>query len=426
MVSTDNGNTFAGIIKKFYLIQALGALFCLLTLGSWSSQCAEAVNSMGTRQVFCPFVLIAPDSSSEKPLFSGRQTQISLLFTNETNSDVLLPESVNLSFSSNDGQTVLVTAVVKEGTTALIKALGYVRADYLFTVPKGLKGVVRIQDSLKTANAVNVYTNIPKDDFDGDAAMVPKPLGWYKSTFQPYFINFSSYKPVYFLFGVDPGLEESTFQLSFKYKLFSFKEQSFFKNAVEKIHLAYTQQSFWDLESESAPFEDSRYMPELFYYEDDLGLDLPFLIGSGFIFGYQHESNGQGGDDSRSTNYIYFQPAFIFKITSGLVFAVSPRVWVYVNNNEGSNGDLPDYRGYFDLITGIGNPDGLVLTSHYQHGKKGATVQFDLSYPMNRIPFLDGLMNVYLYARYSSGYSEQLLEYDHREDVFSIGLALVR
>ncbi len=385
-----------------------------------------AKTSTGRFNETCPFVLIAPESSPEKPLCSERQTQICLLFTNDTEKALPLPGSVSLSFSTQEAKVFTAVAVLEAKAVDWVKPRGFTRADYTVTVPAGLKGLVKIQDSLKKTNAVRVYTDLPRETLDSLSSPIPKSFSRYKSIFQPYFVNFSSYKPVYFLFGVDPGIQESTFQLSFKYKLFTFNENNFLKKAFEKIYLAYTQQSFWDLKSDSAPFEDSRYMPELFYYEDDLGLKLPFLIGSGFIFGYQHESNGQGGDDSRSTNYIYFQPAFVFKLTPGLMLAVSPRIWVYVNNNEGSNGDLADYRGYFDLVTGIGNPQGLALTSHYRHGKKGATVQFDLSYPLDQIPFLGNLMDVYLYARYTSGYSEQMLEYDQREDVFSLGLALTR
>lgn len=374
----------------------------------------------------CAFILVAPESTRENPLPSGRQTRIRLLFTNDTQNDFTLPDQVPLTFSARGAKPVVAEASPEKGELAAIKAQGFGWANYLVTVPAGLSGLVTLQGSEGKSNAVSVYTSFPRECAIDGSVPDPKPFSMYESVFQPFFVNFSSYKPVYFLFGVEPGLEETTFQLSFKYKLFNFEQENWLKNAVEKIHIAYTQQSFWDLGSDSAPFEDSRYMPEVFYYEDDLGIKLPYLLGSGFLFGYQHESNGRAGDDSRSTNYIYFQPVFVFHFCGNLMAAVKPKVWTYLNNNKNTNGDLADYRGYFDLETTIGHSYGLALTSHYRHGEEGPTIQLDLSYPMNRIPYLKRLLNVYVYARYSSGYSEQMLKYDRREDIFCLGLALTR
>ncbi len=93
---------------------------------------------------------------------------------------------------------------------------------------------------------------------------------------------------------------------------------------------------------------------------------------------------------------------------------------------NGTNGDLADYRGYFQLEGDIGNPEGLDLHGRYRHGEEGATWQFDLSYPLDKIPALEGFLDLFLHLQYSSGYSEQMLEYDKREDVIRLGFSLVR
>lgn len=374
----------------------------------------------------CPFVLVAPDSSVQKPLSSGRQTQITLLFTNNTPKDLQLPRKVTIAFSAEGMEPVTADAVMEDSADTLINAHEFIRARFQVKIPVGLTGIVSVQDSQKKANAVLVYTDLPETALADVSDLDTRPMNHYESIIQPYFVNFSSYKPVFFLFGVDPGAQDSSFQISFKYKPFNYEEENFIKDTLEKVYLAYTQHSFWDLKSDSAPFEDSRYMPEIFYYEDDLGLKLPFLIGSGFKIGYQHESNGRSGDDSRSTNYAYIQPSLVFKICRNLFLEVSPKVWIYVNNDNDTNGDLSDYRGYFDLETSIGDPTGLALRSHYRHGEKGGTIRLDLSYPLDQIPLFRGFLDLYLYARYHSGYSEQMLEYSQREDVFSLGFALVR
>ena len=105
-------------------------------------------------------------------------------------------------------------------------------------------------------------------------------------------------------------------------------------------------------------------------------------------------------------------------------FQVSPKVWAYVSNDEDTNPDLEDYRGYFDLGFKFGKADGFVLGSHLGWAKEGASVQLDLTYPLHR--FLFNNLDVYLQAQYFNGYAESLLHYRERSDAFRLGLAIVR
>jgi outer membrane phospholipase A len=45
---------------------------------------------------------------------------------------------------------------------------------------------------------------------------------------------------------------------------------------------------------------------------------------------------------------------------------------------------------------------------------------------MNQLPFLSGILDVYLHAQFFSGYAENLLSYDQRDDVFRLGFSIVR
>ena len=387
---------------------------------------APALAGAETEKQGLSLVLIAPDSSDEKPLSSGRQAHFTVLFTNPGPQALPIPGMLRLSFTAEGKDPVQAEARPAQATNLSVPAGGFLNAAYEFPFPDTLTGPVRIKAVGEQTNTVIVYAGKPKENLAQISDEDPKPILKYTSNLQPFFVNFYPYKPVYFLFGADPGIEESTFQLSFKYKLFNFEEDGKGKSFLEKIFLAYTQQSFWDLESDSAPFEDSRYMPEIFYYEDDLGIKLPYLIGSGLQIGYQHESNGRAGDLSRSTNYAYLQPVMVFKFGQDLVLGLRPKAWVYVNNDNATNGDLADYRGYFDLEATIGFPEGLALDTHFRHGREGSTWQLDLSYPLDQIAGLVGLPDIYLHVRFYSGYSEQMLEYDQREDVILVGFSLVR
>ncbi|MDD9301352.1 MAG: phospholipase A [Desulfobacter sp.] len=345
-----------------------------------------------------------------------------------------------MKIEGKDGKNAnAVARPLASGAAKAIPAHGFLKQGYGFVLPENMSGTVAISAvehktnvamfhaparGKKTADPSQTPASTPETAVDGKGT-IPKDM----NAFQPFFVKFSTYKPVSFLFGMDPGIEKTSFQISFKYKLFNFDGDSFFKTylfPLEKIHLAYTQQSFWDLDSDSAPFEDSRYMPEIFYQSGDLGLDLPGVFRSGFQAGFQHESNGRDGDDSRSTNYGYIQPVFGFKLAPNLYMKLAPKAWVYVRNSHENNGDIADFRGYFDIETKIGDPKGLTLGNHFRHGEKGATWQFDLSYPLNQIPWLKGFIDLYVHAQYFTGYSDKLLDYNQKEDVFRLGFSLVR
>jgi phospholipase A1 len=53
--------------------------------------------------------------------------------------------------------------------------------------------------------------------------------------------------------------------------------------------------------------------------------------------------------------------------------AVGPKVWAYVVNDNETNRDLKDYRGYFDLAVKLGNEDGLMLASGFNWAKEGGS-----------------------------------------------------
>lgn len=243
------------------------------------------------------------------------------------------------------------------------------------------------------------------------------------SRMQPYAENLSFYQPMYFLLGVDP--EESKFQLSFKYQLLS-SSGSLAQTWpwVTGFHFGYTQTSFWDLEGDSEPFDDTSYKPELFFASPNLETGLPWMSVLKIQTGLQHESNGRGGLESRSTNYLYLKPTFI--VGSGLPYAltVSPRIWAYVRNDDGTNADLHDYRGYFDLELKLGQADGYMISSVLRWADEGPSVQADLTYPIGKL-FSDNL-DLYLHAQYFRGYAESLLNYDQETEAFRLGVAIVR
>lgn len=129
--------------------------------------------------------------------------------------------------------------------------------------------------------------------------------------YQPYLPNIRAYEPMYFLVGTRP--RKSKFQFSFQYQLLNAEGPLAQRYPwVNGLHLAYTQTSLWDLQSDSKPFEDTSYKPELFFLSRNLQPRGESRLRVFVQGGVQHESNGLGGEFSRSTNVVYVKPILIW------------------------------------------------------------------------------------------------------------------
>ena len=242
------------------------------------------------------------------------------------------------------------------------------------------------------------------------------------SLYQPFLKNISAYKPIYFLVGADPS--ETRFQFSFRYRFLN-PGLSLVKKYhwIQGVHLAYSQTSFWDLKARSQPFKDSSYMPELFFLTPSLlknfGIEDFF-----FQTGYQHESNGRGEELSRSTNYLYFKPIFIFfHKRNPFGIQVAPKFWIYANNDNETNPDLKDYRGYFDLGIKAGKADGFIIETHFRDARKGGSFRIDITYPLNNL-FKN--IDLYFQLQYVNALAENLINYKQRSRAFRLGFSIVR
>lgn len=286
------------------------------------------------------------------------------------------------------------------------------------------RGVVSFASAAESLPGATVETGAIESDTAGDLSPRHPNFDSMFTLYQPYLDHVSAYQPMYFLVGTNP--EKSKFQFSFKYRLVkpesSLAERYRF---MDGFHFAYTQTSFWDLKSSSMPFEDTSYKPELFHLSQQINTGLPPMSGLFLKTGIRHESNGQGKDISRNTNFLYANPIFVYynkKTTFG--FLISPKAWVYVGNDQDTNDDLSDYRGYFDLELKCGLAKSLVVESHLGWAKKGGSLQLDVTYPLNLISA--GISGLYLHVQYTNSLAESLLHYDKRTEAIRIGLSIVR
>lgn len=238
--------------------------------------------------------------------------------------------------------------------------------------------------------------------------------------------NISPHLPIYFIAGIEkPAVK---FQFSFKYRVYGDTSTAGTLNPpLSGLFVGYTQRSIWDITSESSPFYDSSYMPELMY--ESLA---PAPAGPGFLgfkwYGYQasvqHESNGKDGADSRSLNLFYVRPIFGLDLGDRWSLLFAPKVFVYVDNLS-DNPDLPLYRGYGEYVMGLARRESWSLTamgrigSHFDRG----SAQVDFTYPLHAN---FGNFASFILVQYFTGYGESLLSYNQKSTSFRAGFSLVR
>lgn len=231
----------------------------------------------------------------------------------------------------------------------------------------------------------------------------------------------SEYKPMYFAVGTR-GETTARFQISAKYRLFNppaGREASFGEN----FYLGYTQVSLWDLEGDSKPFIDTTFNPSVFWLSDNMWTSPEQNWRLGLNTGVEHMSNGKDGEDSRSLNDAYIQPAINYRFDGGSTLTFAPKVKAYFAvANE--NSDYRDYAGFVDWNLRWAQDNGAVVSAMYRQGaSRHRTTQLDFAWPLRRT-FLN--MNGYLHLQYFNGYGETLLGYNQRnESQFRIGLSIV-
>ncbi|BBO82690.1 phospholipase [Desulfosarcina ovata subsp. sediminis] len=357
-------------------------------------------------------------------VYGGENTVIDLCLLNNTDSTISRAIPVVLPCRISYGRkSVIVNAKRVEMVTMVnIPSKQFVKLQYYLVFPVYTIGSVQIEPATLNCAPLTIEVQKARAEKWVDQQL---PIDQGQILAQSFLNDISVHEPMYFLFGVEPGLEQSKFQLSFKYRFFSPEGYIADKAPfVSNFYVGYTQRSIWDLENDSKPFDDTSYMPELFYLKPKIDLNINRVTAFGVQCGFLHESNGQGGDDSRSTNILYIEPILGVQLMRSWFLKIAPNIHTYVNNSESSNDDLMDYRGYVDIGIGIVDPEGLALNSHWWFARKGVTVQLDLTYPMTSVLSKD--LNFYLLAQYFSGYAETLLHYKERHDAFRIGFSIVR
>jgi outer membrane phospholipase A len=228
--------------------------------------------------------------------------------------------------------------------------------------------------------------------------------------------------PMYFIVGIRGGTS-ARFQLSFKYRLFDVsagigQEQPW----LSGLYFGYTQNSLWDLSTESKAFRDTSYRPSLFWKWERADDDTRAFF-DGARLGLEHESNGGDADTSRSINIAFVRPEWRWRLPDGASFEFTPKIYSYLDKEE--NTDIAQYRGYVDWRARFDSGGNWIATTVLRYGTAGkGSVLLDVSRRTRDVKF--GPVSGYLHMQFFAGYGESILDYNvRRKSQLRFGFAIV-
>ena len=205
---------------------------------------------------------------------------------------------------------------------------------------------------------------------------------------------------------------ESKFQISLKTKIF----HGMFDGKMD-LWMGYSQRAYWQIYNteRSRPFRELNYQPEIIanfpIQFKILGFDAK-MIGAAVI----HESNGQSDPISRSWNRIAFHAGF----EKGN-WQIMLKPWIRIGSKIDDNENISDYigRGEADITYDWGRQRFRAIARHSLNlgDKSRGSLQLNWSFPIYK--------NFNGHFQLFDGYGETLIDYNHRQTTFGIGVSLI-
>jgi outer membrane phospholipase A len=285
------------------------------------------------------------------------------------------------------------------------------RRVYSALMPEGLSGAVTLELSGRNSSVLQLALG------EMPAAVLPGTGRRARGQYEP---PLSENDPMYFILGAREGYS-ARFQLSFKYRLFDTgtgygRDQPW----LSGFYFGYTQNSLWDLSSESKAFRDTSYRPQLFWKWERT--DEKTFVDS-LLVGFEHESNGRDGPRSRSMNVAFVRPEWHYSLANGHEIQFTPKLSRYLDKDD--NPDIQQYRGYIDWRLRYDAAGEWIATAVARRGTLGkGSFLLDFSKRARDLRF--GPVGGYFHLQYFTGYGEDILDYNlRRRAQLRIGFAIV-
>ncbi|PYF84017.1 phospholipase A1 [Marinomonas alcarazii] len=183
------------------------------------------------------------------------------------------------------------------------------------------------------------------------------------------------------------------------------------------LWFAYSQQAYWQAYNSgiSAPFRDTNHEPEAFIVTKPkngfLGIKPNYIS-----YGFNHQSNGQSGDLSRSWNRFYVD--FMFE-KGDTAFSFKPWYRIPESAELDDNPNIENYYGYgeFNVIHVIDDYTiDVMLRNNLKSSDNRGAIQVGFTFPL--------WGKTRGYVQYFNGYGQSLLDYNHQTQSLGIGIML--
>jgi phospholipase A1 len=206
---------------------------------------------------------------------------------------------------------------------------------------------------------------------------------------------------------------EAQFQLSVKFPLLV----NLWDNTFD-IYAAYTNRSFWQIyDSNSAPFRETNHEPEA-WVQFHPNWEFFGFKNTWNSFGINHQSNGRGGDLSRSWNRLF---AWFTVERGNLAMSFKPWYRIPEDDENDDNPDITDYLGHYELSASYlwkEHVFSVMSRNNLESGFSQGAVQLSWSFPLGNWPYLKG------YMQWFSGYGQSLIDYDTYVNSIGFGISL--
>lgn len=201
---------------------------------------------------------------------------------------------------------------------------------------------------------------------------------------------------------------ETEFQISFSINIFSDILGSDYD-----FYLGYTHHSWWQVYNKnwSRPFRETNYNPEFFFRKvysvkgDSNNIQL--VLND---MGYQHQSNGQIQELSRSWDRIYIRQIYSWK---RLLFTLN--LWHRMSDDIDDNPDIQRYLGYGELSIDYRFKKAMAGIRIIP-GDRYAGAELSYSYPLQD--------NIRFFTKAFYGYGNSLIDYNNKNRRLGIGFIL--
>lgn len=230
---------------------------------------------------------------------------------------------------------------------------------------------------------------------------------------------FRPYKDNYIVFGqartADGSPPFSGEQLDTKFELgltFNLFQEITNLTFLAPLAFGYSQRSWWDVSKDSQPFAEHNYNPEIFWQFDQPARPMigrfPFVD----VVGFEHQSNGLPGVNSRSWDRAYIQKEY--DLLPGL--SIDVKLW-RVLGDEATNQDITDYLGQGQATVKFRPNERTQIRLKLMKGNsvEKYSYQLDIRY---RRPWL----NSAFFISYYEGYGEALISYNQKTRSLRVGL----